>query len=46
MPEDDVTGAFILNYQDTGVIRLQMTANTTSGNNNNGVFTGIDGDPA
>ncbi len=44
VPEDDVTGAFILNYANTGLIRLQMVANTSSGNNNNGIFTGIDGD--
>ena len=44
VPEDDVTGAFILNYANTGLIRLEMVANTTSGNNNNGIFTGIDGD--
>ena len=44
VPEDDVTGAFILNYANTGLIRLERVANTTSGNNNNGIFTGIDGD--
>ncbi|WP_166442753.1 PEP-CTERM sorting domain-containing protein [Phragmitibacter flavus] len=42
--EDDPSGAFILIFADTSSIRLQMEANTTSGNSANGIFSAIDGD--
>ena len=43
--EDDPRTAFILRYQNTSSIRLQMIANTRSNSpNNNGVFGAIDGD--
>ena len=42
--EDDPRTAFILRYQNTSSIRLQVIANThPNSQNNNGVFGGIDG---
>ncbi len=43
--EDDPRTAFVLRYQNTSSIRLQMIANTHPDSpNNNGVFGAIDGD--